>query len=84
MAKGTRNPIERPVRLLSIEGASTYLSCAPDLVEDLIAIGEVPVVRLGSPPPKGRKDRRKRWIDRRDLDRLIESRKEWAGDADNG
>lgn len=71
--------IQHPVRLLSVDGAARYLSCCSDLVEDLIALGEVPVVRLGTPPPKGRKDRRKRYVDRNDLDELIESRKERVG-----
>ena len=76
--KGDRN--RYPVRLLSIDGAARYLSCCADLGEDLIALGEVPVIRLGTPPPRGRKDRRKRYVDRNDLDELIESRKKRIGD----
>ena len=66
--------IECPVRLLSLEGACRYLSCSPDLLEELIAIGDIDVVRLGR-EPKGDRDRRKRWIDRLELDKLIENRK---------
>ena len=68
--------IQHPVRLLSIEGASVYLSCSLDTVEELIGSGLVPVVRLGLAPGRGKRDRRKRWVDRNDLDELIESRKE--------
>ena len=66
--------IPYPVRLLSLEGACRYLSCSGDLLEELIALGDVPVIRLGR-PPKGERDRRKRWVDRWDLDSLIEARK---------
>lgn len=77
ISRGDR--IQHPVRLLSIEGGGRYLSCGPDMIEDLIALGEIPVVRLGTPPPKGRKDRRKRYVDRNDLDELIENRKTRIG-----
>ena len=66
--------IPYPVRLLSLEGACRYLSCSNDLLEELIGLGDIPVVRLG-PKPKGSRDRRKRWIDRFDLDKLIDDRK---------
>lgn len=62
-----------PVLLLSLEDACKYLSCSGDLLEELIALGDIPVIRLGR-EPKGR-DRRKRWVNRYDLDRLIEERK---------
>lgn len=71
--------IHNPVRLLSIEGASVYLSCSLDTVEELLAMNLIPVVRLGAAPGKGRKDRRKRWVDRQDLDTFIEQRKEFTG-----
>lgn len=63
-----------PVRLLSLEGACKYLSCSGDLLEELIAIGQIQVIRLGR-EPKGNRDRRKRWVDRIDLDSLIERKK---------
>jgi hypothetical protein len=66
--------ITYPVRLLSLEGACKYLSCSGDLLEELIAVGDIQVIRLGR-ERKGGRDRRKRWIDRLDLDRLIEVRK---------
>ena len=66
--------IPYPVRLLSIEGACQYLSCSGDMLEELISIEEIPIVRLGR-EPKGCRDRRKRWIDRFDLDKLIEKKK---------
>lgn len=67
--------IPYPVRLLSLEGACRYLSCSGDLLEDLISMDYFPVVRLG-PEPKGKRDRRKRWVDRVDLDNFIEERKQ--------
>ena len=69
----TGDRIQYPVRLLSLEGACRYLSCSGDLLEELIAVGDIPVIRLGR-EPKGR-DRRKRWVDRIDLDALIERKK---------
>lgn len=66
--------ISNAVRLLSLEGACRYLSCSGDLLEELIAMGDIPVVRLGR-EPRGNRDRRKRWVDRLDLDSLIESKK---------
>jgi hypothetical protein len=66
--------IPYPVRLLSLESACRYLSCSGDLLEDLIALGDIPVIRLGR-KANGEKDRRKRWVDRVDLDRFIEQRK---------
>lgn len=63
-----------PVRLLSLEGACKYLSCSGDLLEELISMGRIPVIRLGR-EPKGNRDRRKRWVDRYDLDSLIERKK---------
>lgn len=68
------NQIQPLIRLLSLEDACWYLSCSDDLLEGLIVLGEVPVIRLGR-EPKGERDRRKRWVDRYDLDALIESRK---------
>jgi len=62
------------VRLLSLEEACKYLSCSGDLLEELIVTEGLPVVRLGT-KPKGNRDRRKRWIDRIDLDNLIQRRK---------
>jgi hypothetical protein len=70
---------KHPVRLLSVEGGSIYLSCSTDTIEELIGLGALPVVRLGVPPHPGKKDRRKRYVDRNDLDELIESRKERIG-----
>lgn len=67
--------IRNPVRLLSLEGASTYMSCSGDLLEELIAMGYFPVIRLGLEPGPGKRDRRKRWIDRLDLDKFIGERK---------
>ena len=80
MAKETNNlnrddRIAYPVRLLSLEGACRYLSCSGDFMEELIAVGDVPVIRLGR-KPEGDRDRRKRWVDRVDLDSLIDKRKE--------
>ena len=72
------NRIAYPVRLLSLEGACRYLSCSGDLLEELIALGNISVIRLG-PEPKGARDRRKRWIDRVDLDQFIEERKRKIG-----
>jgi len=66
--------IPYPVRLLSMEGACRYLSCSGDLLEELISLGDIGVIRLGR-EPKGGKDKRKRWIDRYELDNLIERRK---------
>jgi hypothetical protein len=60
---------------LSLEGATKYLSCSGDLLEELIALGSFPVIRLGAEPGPGKRDRRKRWIDRIDVDRFIEGRK---------
>lgn len=70
--------IPYPVRLLSIEGGCKYLSCSGDLLEELIATGEIHVIRLGK-RPKGSRDRRKRWLDRVELDSLIEERKTKTG-----
>jgi hypothetical protein len=67
--------IPYPVRLLSLEGAGQYLSCSGDLLEELIATGDIPVIRLGR-EPRGARDRRKRWVDRVDLDVFIQKRKE--------
>ena len=72
-------PVSLQVRLLSLEGACKYLSCSNDLLEELIALGFLPVVRLGPEPGQGKRDRRKRWIDRADLDRFIEERKVASG-----
>jgi|GEM_PF-4101156 len=69
------NWIPYPVRLLSLEGACKYLSCSGDLLEEIIAMGDIPVIRLGR-EPRGKRDRRKRWVDRYDLDSFIEARKE--------
>jgi hypothetical protein len=79
MSKETENLdrdgwISYPVRLLSLEGACKYLSCSGDLLEELIALGDISVIRLGR-KPKGTRDRRKRWVDRVDLDRMIQERK---------
>lgn len=63
-----------PIRLLSISGACRYLSCSQDILEDILATGEIPILRLGR-EPLGNRDRRKRFIDMRDLDRFIEQRK---------
>ena len=68
--------IGHPVRLLSLEGACRYLSCSGDLLEELIALGTFPVIRLGPEPGPGKRDRRKRWLDRCDIDRFIEVRKD--------
>ena len=70
--------IAYPVRLLSIEGACHYLSCSGDLLEELISIGDIAVVRLGR-APKGDRDRRKRWIDRHELDQMIQTKKQSYG-----
>ena len=67
--------IPYPVRLLSIEGACQYLSCSGDMLEELISIERIPVIRLGR-EPKGSRDRRKRWVDKNDLDKLIEGKKD--------
>jgi hypothetical protein len=71
--------IGSPVRLLSLDDACHYLSCSSDLLEDLIAMGKIPIIRLGLTPNKGRTDHRKRWVDIKDLDAFIESRKERIG-----
>ena len=71
----TGDRIHSPVRLLSLEAACRYLSCSGDLLEELIALGTFPVIRLGPEPGHGKRDRRKRWIDRVDLDNLIERKK---------
>jgi excisionase family DNA binding protein len=63
-------------RLLTIDETCIYLGCSGDLVEELIGMGDIPIVRLGSMPCKGEKDHRKRWIDIKDLDQFIERRKE--------
>ena len=68
--------IGHPVRLLDLEGACRYLSCGVDLLEELIALGSFPVIRLGAEPGPGKRDRRKRWVDRCDIDRFIEVRKD--------
>jgi hypothetical protein len=65
-----------PVRLLSLEGACKYLSCSGDLLEELIAMGCFPVIRLGPDPGPGKRDRRKRWLDRYDLDYFVETKKD--------
>jgi hypothetical protein len=80
MAKGNNKLsrddwINHPVRLLSLEGGCRYLSCSPDLMEEMIGLGCFPVIRLGAEPGAGKRDRRKRWVDRTDLDRFIEERK---------
>lgn len=79
MVKETNNlnradRISYPVRLLSIDGACRYLSCSSDILEDVLATGEIPVIRLGR-RPVGDRDRRKRFVDVRDLDRFIDARK---------
>jgi hypothetical protein len=81
MAKGNDNLsrddwIQHPVRLLSLEGACRYLSCSGDLIEELIARNCVAVIRLGAEPGAGKRDRRKRWLDRVDLDQYIEQQKQ--------
>ena len=68
-----------PVRLLSLEGACHYLSCSGDLLEELISLGDIGVIRLGR-ESKGDKDRRKRWLDRYELDSLIERKKVRQGE----
>jgi hypothetical protein len=68
--------IQYPVRLLSLEGACKYLSCSGDLLEKLIAMGCFPVIRLGPDPAPGKRDRRKRWLDRYDLDYFVETKKD--------
>jgi len=70
--------IAYPVRLLSIEGACRYLSCSGDLLEELISIGDIAVIRLGR-APKGNRDRRKRWVDRYELDEMIKGKKQGYG-----
>ena len=65
-----------PVRLLSLEGACKYLSCSGDLLEELIALGCFPVIRLGPGPGHGKRDRRKRWLDRYDLDDFVDRKKD--------
>ena len=70
--------IHYPVRLLSLEGACRYLSCSGDLLEDLIAMDCFPIVRLGKKTKLTKKDRRKRWVDRIDLDKFIEERKHYG------
>ena len=72
------NKIEK--RLFTLHDACKYLSCSLDLVEDLIAMGEIPIIRFGQPPGKGKKEQRKRWIDKLDLDRLIERKKQIIGE----
>jgi len=64
-----------PVRPLPVEGACRYLPCSDDLLEELISLGHFRVIRLGSEPGQGKRDRRKRWVDRHDLDDFIEKRK---------
>lgn len=71
--------IEIPVRLISLDDACKYLSCCLDMLEVMIGRGEIPIIRFGSPPDNGKKDNRKRWIDWKDLDDLIESKKEVVG-----
>lgn len=68
--------IPYPVRLLSLEGACKYLSCSADLLEELIAMGCFPVIRLGPDPGPGKRDRRKRWLDRYDIDYFVETKKD--------
>lgn len=71
--------IDNPVRrLMSLGDACRYLRCSLDLIEDMISMGEIPIIRFGQ--PSGKSERRKRWIDIRDLDNLIESKKEIVGD----
>ena len=77
MAQGIEYPVRR---LMSLGDGCKYLKCSRDLIEDLIALGEIPIIRFGQPPGKGKKERRKRWIDIRDLDELIESKKETVGE----
>ncbi len=66
---------EHPVRLLSLVGVSRYLSCSGDLIEELISMGSFPVVHLSPAPKTGKRDRRKRWVDIKDLDSFIEAQK---------
>jgi hypothetical protein len=73
LERGSRS--DNPVRLLSLDGACKYLSCGGDLLEELIGLGYFPVIRLGPEPAPGKRDRRKRWVDRLDLDQFIEERK---------
>jgi excisionase family DNA binding protein len=55
-------------RLLSIKQAAAETGISEWTLRDLIATGDLPVIR----PPKLRRV----WIDRRDLDRALESWKE--------
>jgi excisionase family DNA binding protein len=55
-------------RLLSLQGAAEYLGVPRTTIRDWAVRGHVPVVRVP--------DCRRIWLDRRDLDRLIEAWKE--------
>ncbi len=55
-------------RLLSVRDAGIYLGISTWAVRELVWSGKLPCVRLGS---------RKIWLDRKDLDELVERQKEW-------
>lgn len=57
-------------RLMTIEQAAKYLACSPGQVRNLIAAGILPTVRW---PNEG--TRRKPYLDRRDLDAIIDQMK---------
>ena len=57
-------------RLYSIQEAAKYLGRGPDSVRELIYAKELPIIKRGEDPQRG-----KVWIDVRDLDSWIEGHK---------
>jgi hypothetical protein len=64
-------------RLLSIKNAAHYLDCSTGYVRNLMANGTIPEVCLERTPGA----REKPFVDRRDLDRLIEENRARGTDA---
>lgn len=67
--------ISKP-RLLSVENAALYLDCSTGYVRNLMANGTIPEICLEKTG-----QRKKPFVDRRDLDRIIEENKARGTDA---
>jgi len=68
-ADRTPRPATAAQRLLTIRQASDLLGVPPRSLHDVVASGRLPVIHL---PGQSRRV----WLDRRDLDRLIETSRE--------
>lgn len=67
-------------RLMDLRTAAAYLGCSYWTLRDLVLNGHIPAVRITSPRARDGRVMRRILIDSRDLERLIERRKE-VGDS---